>query len=306
MKSRFPWVASILLLSLLACNLQSGSASQPGSMFVASKTGGGDSPTGISTDPLTATILIPSATLAVPTIEPSPTIVTPYPLQETLKYESPKDYLCNADGCWRSDGRLMNTSDYFFPRPDESNPEIQALLTDIGLPASPASGEKEEWERVIVVWNWLAAHTRETTTPEAKSGMQYLISLSTQASNSHWPTIAEWAKVYARFHFIPWEGCNYKAFFFAIILYRSGLSPDRFAVAETYWNAAHNGQHLYGIVRQSGKWYAVDPTCVQLSGLSPTPESVGCLSADYAHPFGLMVLPGSVLTKPMLLVAPSG
>jgi hypothetical protein len=306
MKSRHPWFTLLILVAVLACNLQTGIvgsshgvapstkplAVTPQETSASSQTEGGIFPPALTDN------------FAVPTEKPSPTVVRPYLIQETLKYESPKEYLCDANACWRTDGRLLNTSEYFFPNPDESNVDIQALLADIGLPSTPPSDEKEEWERVMVIWNWLSNHNKETSNPEGKTGMQYLSSLSVQASQSHWPSLADWAKVYARYQFIPWEGCNFKAFFFGIILHRSGLSPDHFAVAETYWDVRHSGQHLYGILLHSGHWYYVDPTCVNSAALSSTPKDVGCTTADYRHPFGLAVLPGSHLTKPMLLEAP--
>jgi hypothetical protein len=305
MKSRFGWVMLLFLLASLACNLQSGTMEPSRQVVAPIETDAGVSRESTATAQSSTAVFPPEATItiAAPIAEPSPTEVTPYTIQETLKYEPPKQYFCDANACWRTDGRILNTSDYFFPKADETNADVQALLTEIGLPTARASSEKEEWERIMVVWDWLARHVKITSNADGKAGMDYLQSLSLKASPAHWPSIAEWSKTYARYHFIPWEGCNFKAFFFSILLYRSGVSPDQFAVAETYWDAKHSGQHLYVIVHQSGKWYFVDPTCWDTGALPSSPESIGCLAADYQHPFGLAVLPGSKLTKPMLLMA---
>jgi hypothetical protein len=107
------------------------------------------------------------------------------------------------------------------------------------------------------------------------------------------------AQVYARFGTLPVGACNSKAFTFATLLYRAGVRPDSITVAHTQ---AATGNHLYLAARLDGRWRFVDPTCIpEHPALAAEPESVGCIGADYAHPYEIEPLPGSQLPKPMLL-----
>jgi hypothetical protein len=135
--------------------------------------------------------------------------------------------------------------------------------------------------------------------PEAEEPWNYLLEL-TSAPTDHWPSIAEMAKVFARFGVLPLGACNSKAFTMATLLFRAGVLPDSITVAHS---KAHDGtQHLYLALHLNGRWRFLDPSCIrEHRGLLPEPESVGCVGADYAHPYLLEPLPGSQLTKPMLL-----
>jgi hypothetical protein len=115
----------------------------------------------------------------------------------------------------------------------------------------------------------------------------------------HWPSIGELAKVYDRYQVLPLGACNSKAFTFATLLYRVGVRPDAISVATAKTESA---QHLFVVTRLEGKWFFIDPTCIpEHPVLSEDLESVGCIGADYVHPFQLEVLPGSLLQKPMLV-----
>jgi hypothetical protein len=135
--------------------------------------------------------------------------------------------------------------------------------------------------------------------PEAEEPWNYLQEL-TSVPQDHWPSIGEMAKVFARYGVLPLGACNSKAFTMATLLYRAGVRPDSITVAHSQ---AHDGtQHIYLALHLDGRWRYLDPTCIRShSVLSPQPETVGCIGADYRHPYELEPLPGSQLSKPMLL-----
>ena len=113
--------------------------------------------------------------------------------------------------------------------------------------------------------------------------------------------------MYARYRFLPWMsdgGCDWKALIYAILLYRCGLDPDRMAVA--YFKTADMSiQHLYVVIRSGDHWYYIDPTCIDPNAaptLNYEPKNIGCVPAvDYEHPFTLWPIPGSTLTRAMLV-----
>jgi hypothetical protein len=266
-------VASLFLASI-ACNLQ---LQAPGATVTAAS-------------PIRPTIAEPTAT---------ETRVFPYTIIEQTLYEGEKSYTCDAGGCWRDDGTNASPPEHFYPNIDEDNPEIRALLSPIGLPADVASDDAERWRRIRVVWDWMGGNTVVIGNPAAEEPWNYLNEL-TSSPEDHWPSIGEMAKVFARFSVLPLGACNSKAFTAATLLYRVGVRPESISVAHSQ---AHDGtQHIYLAFHLEGRWRYVDPTCIREHGaLSPMPESVGCIGADYKHPYDLVPLPGSLLTKPMLL-----
>jgi hypothetical protein len=64
-------------------------------------------------------------------------------------------------------------------------------------------------------------------------------------------------------------------------------------------------QHFYVVIRSGDHWYYVDPICNE-TGWNPAlpfePANVGCIPrVDYEHPFTVAVLPGSILSRAMLV-----
>ncbi|MBN2084540.1 MAG: hypothetical protein JW748_04895 [Anaerolineales bacterium] len=282
---------TLLLLGIaltLACNLP---VAPPEKELTASAAGA-----------VTHTPAGPSPTPTVtPAPEPTPTATRPFPytIVEPTLYEGDKTYTCDAGGCWRDDGSIAGPPETFYPNIDEDNPEIRALLASIGLPADIASDDAERWRRIRALWEWMGSNTVVIGDPAAEEPWYYLQEL-TALPLDHWPSIGEMAKVYARFGVLPLGACNSKAFTAATLLYRAGVRPDSITVAHSQ---AHDGtQHLYLAFRLEGRWRYVDPTCIRgHAALSPQPETVGCVGADYKHPYDLVPLPGSLLAKPMLL-----
>jgi hypothetical protein len=249
----------------------------------------------------TETAAAPAAPAESPTPGPTATETRafPYPLVEQTQYEGEKTYTCDAGGCWRDDGIVGGPPETFYPNLEEDNGEIRALLNSIGLPQDVAGDDAERWRRIRWVWEWMSRKTVVIGFPEAEEPWNYLMEL-TSAPKDHWPSIGEMAKVFARYGVVPLGACNSKAFTAATLLYRAGVRPDSITVAHS---KAHDGTaHLYLAFRLDGRWRYVDPTCIrEHRTLAMQPETVGCIGADYKHPFEIEPLPGTHLPKPMLL-----
>ncbi len=238
--------------------------------------------------------------LATPTLAPSPTPVptpfVPYTIDEPTRYEGTLRYDCEPDGCWRQGSVIGSPPEYYYPDIDAENAEIAALLSDIGLPADQIEDDATAWRTMQALWAWLHEHVSYLgTAPEA---WDYLKSLA----GDNWPSIANMAGAYARYHTLPWGACNSKALTVVTLAYRVGLSPDRVAAAY-FATADHSLQHFYVVFRSGDHWFYLDPTCNLTSpSLAAEPASVGCLEdIDYEHPFTLALLPGSTLTRAMLV-----
>jgi hypothetical protein len=241
---------------------------------------------------------VPPSPTESPTPGPTATETRPFPytIREQTTYEGEKTYTCDAGGCWRDDGAAAGPPENFYPNIREDNEEIRALLSSIGLPADAAADDAERWRRIRELWSWMARKTVVIGTPEAEEPWAYLQELAPDS----WPSIGEMSKVFARYGVLPLGACNSKAFTMAALLYRVGVLPDWVTVVHS---KAHDGtQHLYLALHLEGRWRYLDPTCIsEHNALAAQPETVGCIGADYRHPYEVIPLPGSQLTKPMLL-----
>jgi hypothetical protein len=280
MNRRTALVPAALVLLSLGCNLQ----------IAARGTAAAASPAAPTLTPTDSPTPGPTATEAPP---------FPFTIVEQTLYEGEKTYTCDAGGCWRDDGTAAGPPEKFYPNILEDNEEIRALLNSIGLPADPAPDDAERWRRIRGVWDWMGRKTVVIGDPAAEEPWNYLQELAS-VPQDHWPSIGEMAKVFARYGVLPLGACNSKAFTMATLLYRVGVLPDWITAAHSQ---AHDGiQHIYLALHLEGRWRYLDPTCIYgHRTLAPQPETVGCIGADYRHPYDVIPLPGSQLTKPMLL-----
>jgi hypothetical protein len=245
-----------------------------------------------------STPTMPATPTPAPTAAPTPFV--PYTLDEPTRYEGTLKYDCEEDGCWRMGSKIVSPSTHYYPDPDANNAEIAALLNDIGLGTTRIDDDATAWQRMRALWAWLHEHAADmTAAPEA---WNYLLSIANNAKPEHWPSISDLASTWARYHVIPWGACNSRALTAGTLAYRLGFSPDRLAGA---WFMAPGGkpQHFYVVLRSGSHWLYVDPTCNSSSASLPAePASVGCVDAvDYEHPLSLALLPGSTLTRVMLV-----
>ena len=226
-------------------------------------------------------------------------------IEEETLYEGIKDYTCNGI-CWRADGTVDDRWNLFFPNIDVDDANIQSLLSSIGLPTERTNDDNEIWSRVKRVWSWLHDHTLGPLDPNYNDVCNYLASLA------NFPSIAQYAYMFTAYGGFCWGShvnedgdvvyvctCMCRAHALATLLYKVGIPPDRIAIAETRWRLEYS-QHMYVVLRLGCHWYYIDPS-VSIPELNSTPENVGSGSRDYVHPNTLVLLPGSTLTKPMLV-----
>jgi hypothetical protein len=224
-------------------------------------------------------------------------------IEEDTLYEGTKDYTCKST-CWRDDGSISTGN--FFVDINVNNAEIQAMLNDIGVPTTQTNDDNEIWYRTKVVWAWMHAHGLGGSDPNFDAVCAYRNSLV------GWYTIAEYAHMFVNWGGFCWgsyvndEGesvsvctCMCRAHLLATLLYKVGVPLDRMAIAETKWKPDYS-QHMYIVLRLGCHWYYIDPS-VNIPALSDTPENVGSGTRDYLHPNDLKLIPGSTLTKPMLV-----
>jgi hypothetical protein len=215
-------------------------------------------------------------------------------ISEPTLYEGTKQYRCDGT-CWRDDGTVDAGWSAFFPDINASSPDIQALLDDIGAPAAPTDDDGEIWSRTRTVWAWLQQHGLWPGQAQYDEAMAY------RAGLGHWPSIAEFAHLFAAWGGFAWGGCTCmcRAQTFATLLYRAGIPPDRLSIGEARWKPEYS-QHMYLVLRIGCRWYYVDPSD-NVPELGTGPQNTGSGAADYRHPNNLILVPGSTLSRPMLV-----
>ncbi|MBN2533312.1 MAG: hypothetical protein JXB88_10490 [Spirochaetales bacterium] len=207
---------------------------------------------------------------------------------ETTLYQGDVLYRQTPEGWWiRTDGKVDDRSHLFFPGSTITNADVTALLDSIGCATTLTNNDAEIWNRAVQVWNWLQTH-------QLTSGANYTAAQTYYQGLGNWPSIAQIAYMYVHFGGIYWGTCMSRSQLFATLLFGVGIHPDRFAIAEAYWKASYS-QHMYVILYLNGHWYYLDPTCI-FQSIPASPASIGCTSADYAHPVGIFTLPGSSLS----------
>ena len=227
---------------------------------------------------------------------PRPAVIT-----ETTLYEGSKTYHTGSPVCtyWRDDGTINDNWDTFFPDIDEENSDIASMLSDIGLPSERTANDTETWRRTRVVWSWLHDHVITAGEPNYDECNAY------RDTYDHWSSIDNMAYMFNQYGGFSWGTgactCMCGAQTLSTLLYRVGILPDRFAIAETRTSPEYS-QHMYVVIRIGCHWYYIDPMCINSHPeLSELPENAGCLPGDYMHPNDLKLLPGSTLEKPMMV-----
>jgi hypothetical protein len=249
------------------------------------------------------TLSLPSA---APTPEPTPPLTptpvptefVPYTLDEQTLHEGLVKYDCDKDGCWKRGSGPANTSAYYYPGLKADNAQIQAMLADVGLPATPVADDAEAWKRLWVLWDWFSRHGQYSDASDPTDAEKLLDSLSYKLRPARFPSISDFARVYAKYHVVPWANCTAASLTFLTFAYRVGLDPNRIATA-FYQTGDFSIRHVFPIVRSGAHWYYIDAVC-NVPGWTQTlplePANVGCVdNIDYVHPGSLGLLPGSTL-----------
>ena len=239
-----------------------------------------------------------------PSPTPAPTEVVPHTIDEVTLHMGTVKYDCDKDGCWMRGSGLADTPAAYYPNVNVDSPQIQAMLADIGLPATPAANDAEAWKRLWILWDWFSRHGQYSDAVNRTEAEAYLEGYTYRVKPPHFPTMADFAKVYARYGVLPWANCTAAALMFVAFAYRVGLDPNRIATA-FYQTKDLSIQHVFPVIRSGDHWYYVDAVC-NVPGYTQTlpyePVNVGCIDkVDYVHPTSLGVLPGSKLTKAPLV-----
>jgi hypothetical protein len=288
----------ILLVALLASACSGGSPTSPPSA----------TPAGATTAPTLVVTLEPTPVptpLPVDTPTAAPTAFVAHTIEEPTTNEGVLMYDCDERGCWRKGSGLADGDPDYYPGATADSAEIAALLADIGLPATRVTSDKEAWDRLMALWAWFDRNAPSVDQAKPTEALTYLMSISYRAKPSHFPSLSDLAKTYARYHEVPWFSCTAAALQFVAIAYRVGIDPDRIATA-FYSTRDRSIQHVYPIVRSGDHWYYVDAVCNvpgYTQALPFEPANVGCMDStiDYPHPASVAVLPGSTITQAPLL-----
>ncbi len=218
------------------------------------------------------------------------------------KHGGKKAYVKHWNWWARIDGQVLKAGERFFPDFERSAPDIQALIDALGAPKGPAATEAEVWARVGLVWNWWREHVRVNNA--AYGAMN--------GTRDGWPGFGHFAAYYRQHKGLVCAACFSKAHLFACLLGRILYPRDRIAIASahhTMAGAPPTASHVYVAVYVGERWHYFDPTYAAQQEW-PTFENRRSLGApqttsvDYEHPFKVLPLPGSTLSKVPLLGTP--
>ncbi|MEA3547741.1 MAG: hypothetical protein U9R66_08755 [Thermodesulfobacteriota bacterium] len=202
-------------------------------------------------------------------------------------------YVHHSGNWYRVHGEVKRSAgdwNFFFPHYRANTPAVQRLLRDAGDTGRPARTDEEVWERIRSVWNFLGRFARSGVVPHAAD---------------HWPSIIEHADYYAAHTDLLWAACMSKSLLFATLAGRMIDSPNRIAVASCR-HIASDGRptatHVYLAVLLGGRWLYLDPAMAASAGLPlyDRRRSVGMPGVsdiDYLHPYKILSLPGSRLSR---------
>jgi hypothetical protein len=259
---------------------------------------------GCSSTPATTSAAMMAITTTQSSSTTASTELLPYTIQEQTVNEGILEYECDENGCWRMGSALTHPPEYYYPDIEAQNPDISALLADIGNVQEPILDDAIAWKVIMELWAWLGRNTYDPGESVPPGPMAYLYSLSYEQEPNQFPSIDDFAKVYARYQVIPWSGCTGRALTFVTLLYRCGIDPNK--VAAAYYVAPDRSvTHYYVVIRSGDHWYYVDPSSNvpwSVPELPAEPANVGRVpGVDYEHPSTLAVIPGSTLARAMLV-----
>ena len=137
--------------------------------------------------------------------------------QLATKHEGMVWYVKHHDYWVREKGEVIPPDDYFFLTYEHSHPTNTRLLRDAGYTGQRPKTEKELWEQIGLVWNFLRENVRAANEGEL-------------SPPDRWPSFSEYAYFYKRHGQLAWHACFSKAHLFASLLGRM-VDRDRIAIA---------------------------------------------------------------------------
>ena len=220
----------------------------------------------------------------------------------TTKHGGRQPYVKHWNWWARVGGEVQEASKRFFPDFEQDSPVVRALIASLEAPRGPAATEQQVWSRIGRVWEWWRRHVRVDNTQYA----------SISAGRDGWPGLSDFAAYHKQHKGLVCAACFSKAHLFASLLGRILYPRDRIAIASarhTMNGAPPTASHVYVAVYVAGRWFYFDPTYV---AQHPWPSfadrrSLGApreTSVDYRHPFKVLPLPGSTLSRVPLLARP--
>jgi hypothetical protein len=216
-------------------------------------------------------------------------LTTPEMKAMTTMYEGSVTYLKLWNFWVRSCTPATAPTDDFFHNYESGSKQVMALISAVGTPTYWPHTEKDVWNRIETVWNWLGTNVRYDSA-----------AYDSLTSADRWPSIEEFAQYYADNNELVWVACFSKAHLFATLL---GRVLPRWHVIIALAHHTENGapptaSHVYVGVYLTDRWYYLDPTDV-VSGPLPgfnERKSVGPFkTVDYQHPFDAIPVPLSPL-----------
>jgi YVTN family beta-propeller protein len=216
-------------------------------------------------------------------------------IQFTTKHEG-KVWYFKHRGFWaREEGEVKAPNERFFLTYKHNNSTITRLLREAGYRGRRSRNDKELWEQIGRVWNFLRENVRAANEEELRPP-------------DRWPSLSEYAYFYKKYGELAWHACFSKAHLFACILGRME-HPNRVVIASahhTEGGAPPTATHVFVAVYVANEWFYIDPTAVFFQEFPPFAQrrSLGVASmesVDYVHPYKILILPDSTHSRVPLL-----
>ena len=185
----------------------------------------------------------------------------------------------------RLGGQVLADDAYFFPGLWVKDPNVTSLMAAIGVPTTLTYSDAAIWDRMNLIWYWMAHHT-------VADSVDY-------STGAGFPSISDMALYYAANGYLSRGSCQSTAQVLATLLARAGIPANRIALAHAHYGTT--AQHVYVILLLADGWYYLDPTYCpghdQLPAFANRTSYGGHATCDYTHPFEINILPGSDLNS---------
>ena len=182
---------------------------------------------------------------------------------------------------------------------DLSDPEIQNLVNEIGVPTDVVTHQGEIWSRIVTLWNWL----KDARLPDSSSCNDFHEGYLVQ-------DIAHQVMLCGGYYTMNGGTCGPHARMITGLMRLAGVHPSGIGMGQCRYETAAGGyaSHAWGAVHLLGRWIAIDTTT--LYSHDPDVDEIRSLSKlsdkfDYANPFDWIVPPGGIIDYGIPMVEPS-